>query len=441
LFVVRLLVEQEGGTMRSQDSPLENVNCIGFDMDHTLVRYNIPKFYKLVLKCFVNYLIEKENWDPEDLKYDIKSEYAMKGLVMDIEKGNVVTLDSNKHVLRAMHGLTPLTDQEILEVYPDPILHFDGHPPDRFFTATSYFEAAPCALYLHLVATQDAKGESSDYWPTAMALFSGYSHFMGNEKEHGSYYPEIKKNPGNYILKASQQLVDGLQHLKDGGIKLFLITNSSPDYTELVMKYAFGEKFHELFDVVVVNARKPYFFNSEIPFQEYGTYATADEGSVLEEGPNLALKPTPVLGGGNAHVLIDAVIKHYKQTMKVGQASLEKLKCLFVGDNILTDVVAPKSVNWATVAVVEELDHLYSGRFNKIWGSFFFNQTNNGEKLSTLWTNLIRSHADYCVESVDDLITSHLSPSASPLQIDEVALSPCIICSRRCKATKLLNKL
>lgn len=420
-------------------SPLEGVNCIGFDMDHTLVRYNIPMFYKLVLKCFVNYLVSEENWDPEILKFEVKAEYAAKGLVIDLEKGNVLNLDSNRNVLKATHGLRTLTAQEVQNLYPDPVEHFDGVPPDRFFTATSYFEAAPCALYLHLVAMQDQeKGPAEDYWDLSMTLLAGYSHFMGTCKDQGSYWPEIKANTSKYIRKPSKELLDGLQHLKDCGVKLFLITNSSPDYTDTVMRYAYGDRFHDLFDVVIVNAKKPYFFNSELPFQEYGTYL-ATEGSVLEDGLNLELKPMPVIGGGNANDLVESVTKLLNME-SVGKV-LDKIKCCFVGDNILTDVVAPKSVNWTTVAIVEELDHLYNNTdsYNKIWGSFFSNKTNNGDNKQTLWSNLIRHNADFCCESVDDLLGIRFSPAA-PVHVDEIALSPCIVYSSKCKGTKLLNR-
>jgi len=356
-------------------------------------------------------------------QHEIKPEYAAKGLVMDIEKGNVMTLDANRRVLKAMHGLRPLSSSELQEIYPDPVSDFDGHPPNRFFTATSYFEAAPCALFMHLVALQDEKeGQAADYWNIAMSILSGFSHFMGDSKEKGSYYPELKANPQNYILKASPQLIDGLSHLKDSGKKIFLITNSSRDYTDTIMNYAFGNKYQEIFDVVVVNAKKPYFFNCELPF----------EG---EDELDKDLEQKLVIGGGNAHHLLQAVYKH---AVTLGQATLESLKCCFVGDNILSDIVAPKSAKWSTVAIVEELDHLYSDRYNKIWGSFFYDRTNPDDKKQTLWTNLIRNNADYCCESVEDLFRCI---DDAPLLVDEVALSPCITFTRSCRGMKLLSKM
>ena len=48
-------------------------------------------------------------------------------------------------------------------------------------------------------------------------------------------------------------------------ISLFLITNSHLDYTCLLMRYAFGDQWPQLFDLTLTYSRKPDFFNSKTP--------------------------------------------------------------------------------------------------------------------------------------------------------------------------------
>src|SRR5262249_44341981 len=61
------------------------------------------------------------------------------------------------------------------------------------------------------------------------------------------------------------------------GKKLLLITNSEWTYTSAMMSYAFdrflpgGMSWRELFDVIIVGARKPQFFTTQSPLFEVAT--------------------------------------------------------------------------------------------------------------------------------------------------------------------------
>ena len=63
---------------------------------------------------------------------------------------------------------------------------------------------------------------------------------------------------------------------KSAGKKLMLVTNSEWAYTKAMMTFAFdpflgGKTWRELFDVVIVGARKPEFFSGHAPFFEVAT--------------------------------------------------------------------------------------------------------------------------------------------------------------------------
>ena len=68
---------------------LKRIKYIGLDMDHTLVRYNSENFERLSHSIIISKLIKNKSY-PETLKklvFDYN--YAIRGLVIDREKGNL----------------------------------------------------------------------------------------------------------------------------------------------------------------------------------------------------------------------------------------------------------------------------------------------------------------------------------------------------------------
>ncbi len=124
-----------------------------------------------------------------------------------------------------------------------------------------------------------------------------------------------------------------------------LITNSEWGYTQHIMRYAFdgflpGEMtWHELFDVVIVSARKPAFFTSQNPLFEV---VDRDRG-LLE----------PVLGG-----LEDGGIYLGGSAAQVeDRLGIPPEQILYVGDHLFSDVhVSKNTLRWRTALIVRELE-------------------------------------------------------------------------------------
>jgi hypothetical protein len=126
---------------------------------------------------------------------------------------------------------------------------------------------------------------------------------------------------------------------------LLLITNSGWAYTKEMMEYAFDQflpgamTWRQLFDLVIVSARKPGFFSSNSPILE-----------VVDEERGL-LKPiinSPEFGhayyGGSAAAVEEAL-------------GLSGSEILYLGDHIYADVLASKSLlRWRTGLIVRELE-------------------------------------------------------------------------------------
>jgi hypothetical protein len=159
----------------------------------------------------------------------------------------------------------------------------------------------------------------------------------------GQLKAEIIAAPERY-LEPSPETVLTLLDQKMAGKKLLLITNSEWSYTAPMMRFAFdaalpkGMTWRELFDVVVVSAKKPDFFTTENPF-----YSVESDDGLLRPLSG-AISPGTVYYGGSARMLE----KHL---------GLSGDEILYVGDHMFGDVHVTKNVlRWRTALILRELE-------------------------------------------------------------------------------------
>jgi hypothetical protein len=159
----------------------------------------------------------------------------------------------------------------------------------------------------------------------------------------GALKAEIIAAPERFV-DLDPLLVQTLLDLKHAGKKLFLATNSEWHYTRAMMGWTFdpydGGTFdwRDLFDLVIVQSKKPAFFEQQRPFLE----VVDDETTRELDGP---LRKGAVYKGGNAH----AVQEHF------GCAGGE---ILYVGDHVFADVhISSQLRHWRTALVLRELEN------------------------------------------------------------------------------------
>ncbi|MEM6959684.1 MAG: 5'-nucleotidase domain-containing protein, partial [Myxococcota bacterium] len=161
-------------------------------------------------------------------------------------------------------------------------------------------------------------------------------HMMGELKE------EIMADPEGFVeLDASVPLA--LMDLRAAGKKVILITNSEWPYTKAMMSYAFDRylegTWRDLFDLVIVAARKPDFFSSSPPIFE-----------VVDENAGHLAPVTGDLEAGKAYLGGSA-------TLVERHLGVRGEDILYVGDHIFSDVnVSKKMHRWRTALVVRELE-------------------------------------------------------------------------------------
>eukprot|EP00042_Codosiga_hollandica_P033526 m.225151 g.225151 ORF g.225151 m.225151 type:complete len:153 (-) comp54206_c0_seq33:293-751(-) len=110
------------------------------------------------------------------------------------------------------------------------------------------------------------------------------------------------------------------------------------------MTYAFGPDWHDAFDVIVFNSRKPSFFSSTrvtSPFRKLLDNHAIGEEVALEQG-------IKVLHGNVAD------LHDFLEMFKDGPTAQRHVA--YFGDHILGDIVAARRhTSWQTIAIVEEM--------------------------------------------------------------------------------------
>ena len=99
---------------------IADYDCVGFDMDHTICKYNLRNLFEMEYRVLTDYLIGSRGYDDEfKMPFRINStdNFLTKGLVLDIERGNLLKLAADGSVLCASHGTRMLDAGDIEAAY------------------------------------------------------------------------------------------------------------------------------------------------------------------------------------------------------------------------------------------------------------------------------------------------------------------------------------
>lgn len=314
---------------------LRSIRAIGYDMDYTLVHYRVQAWEERAFN-HIKRRLGLLGWPVEGLSFDPKM--VIRGLVIDTELGNVVKANRFGFIKRASHGTKLLEHADQRRAYSRTIVDLSE---DRWYFLNTLFSLSEGSMYLQLVDLLDSGG-----LPRALGyqdLFRAVRQALDEAHMEGRLKEEILEAPERFTLPDPEvplALLD--QH--HAGKKLLLITNSDWGYAAPMMSWAFDPflpgamTWRELFDVVIVAARKPEFFTTNAPLFEVAT----EEG--LLRPATGGLQSGTAYFGGSARVVED----------HLGMSGDE---ILYVGDHMYGDVHVTKNVlRWRTALILRELE-------------------------------------------------------------------------------------
>lgn len=317
---------------------LKRIKYIGLDMDHTLIRYNTENFERLSHTKIMEKLVLRKNYPEQIKKFQFDFHFALRGLVVDRAKGNLLKLNRYTAIRNSFHGIKPLDFKTHQKVYKST--YIDLSKTDYLAIDTS-FSYSLANAYSQLVDLKDSDPnlKMPDYTQMADDVLDA----LDEAHRDGSLKEEVRKNLAHYIIK-DEQVVRGLEKFKKHGKKIFVLTNSDFHYSKLLLDYAINpflkdhKSWVDLFEIVVTFAQKPKFFYDDLKFLKVnpvdGTMTNMDEK--LTSG---------VYQSGNAR----------KFTSDLG---LDGDDILYIGDHIYGDILRlKKDCNWRTAMIIEELEH------------------------------------------------------------------------------------
>lgn len=314
---------------------LRGIRAIGYDMDYTLVHYRVDA-WEAHAYLHTKQKLLAAGWPVERLEY--RPDLVIRGLVFDTELGNIVKTNRFGYVKKALHGTQPLGYEQQREVYAREIVDLGL---ERYVFMNTLFSLSEACLWAQLVDMLDAgdltgvMGYRDLYRRVRTSIDE--AHFEGVLKA------EIMADPDRFV-ELDADLAQALVDQKYAGKKLLLITNSEWGYTRFMLSYALdpflpkGMKWRDLFDVVIVGARKPDFFERRYPL-----YEIINEEGHLRPALRGIEKGGHYLGGSAAQV--------------ESYLGLSGDQILYVGDHIWGDVhVSKRMLRWRTALVLRELE-------------------------------------------------------------------------------------
>ncbi|XP_067134039.1 5'-nucleotidase domain-containing protein 1 [Centruroides vittatus] len=390
---------------------LSNFDVIGFDLDHTLCRYKLRPLFELIYENMASFLVERRGYSKDLYKsYESGEDFVQKGIVFDKLNGNFLKVSSDFLILKATHGTTPMTDEQIVKFYgenhtwdqllelPEGLCRADAQQKP-YYVFRDYFVLPVILICARLVDIVDKEyGSWLPHYNIWQDVYDGLiymyrrDHFKDDVK---GFFSNLKKNPENYLVPCSRAFLQWLLELKRDK-KLFLLTSSNIDYADFIGRFCLGDDWKEYFDIGFMFARKPSFFTSQRPFL---TLNGMEEGEIIS-CDSLELKG--VYSQGNWKDL---------KTFFSNVTGKQKPSILYVGDSIIEDVFSPSNYGRCkTIAIVEEMKvGKYSEESNclesKFWGSFFdypSKESNNGFS-KTLWYEIISSHSILAIPDLEAL--------------------------------------
>ncbi len=314
---------------------MKKIKVLGFDMDHTIIRYHTRAFEELAFYKTLEKLVKIKKYPQKIMKNKFEFDLCIQGLVIDKMHGTVLKLSRYNKVKLCYFGTEPLPFKRQQELYESMSIDLRD---SIYQSLDTYFATSFGIIFMQLVEMKK-KGIKL---PNYEQLSADIRDMIDLCHRDGSLKVEVAKDIKKYIMQ-DRSIVETLERFKEYGKRIWVITNSEFEYTKLLLDYAISpflkkhKSWRELFEIVVTSSTKPRFFTDNLRFLKVDL-ATGTLQNV--EGK---LQPGLVYQGGCA--------KKLEQDFEINGREI-----LYLGDHIYGDVVSLKKVlAWRTGLIIEPI--------------------------------------------------------------------------------------
>jgi len=313
---------------------LSQIDWVGFDMDYTLAIYKQEQMDRISVRCTVQKMIER-GYPQEIAELEYPLTFPIRGLLIDKKHGHILKMDRFKHVQKGYHGMRRLERDELKTLYQSKRVRPNTA---RYHWVDTLYALSEAAIYAKIIDFYEGFGHPLDYG----TLFTDIRDAIDEAHRDGSILDQVENDLPTYVER-DPLLAPTLHKLRSAGKRLFLLTNSRWPFTQKMMTYLLGEampeypSFRHYFDVMVVAAAKPAFF------QEFRPLLVRANDSELRPA-TLPLERGAVYEGGNLHDIERAL-------------GTSGDRILYIGDHIYGDILRSKRESaWRTGMIIQEME-------------------------------------------------------------------------------------
>ncbi|KAM9312769.1 5'-nucleotidase domain-containing protein 3 [Gastrophryne carolinensis] len=326
----------------NNEMSLRDIEIYGFDYDYTLAFYS-EDLHTLIFNTARDLLVNEHRYPSELRKYEYDPNFAIRGLHYDVHKALLMKIDSFHYIQlgTVYRGFDDVSDSEVIEMYEGS--HVPLEQMSDFYGKSS--EGNTLKQFMDIFSLPEMtllscvndyfQKNNIDYEP--VHLYKDVKDAIRDVHVKGLMYRAVEADIERYIHYGEKtQAV--LAKLANNGKKMFLITNSPSSFVDKGMNFIVGKDWRDLFDVVIVQADKPNFFNDKRrPFRK-----VTDRGVLLWDKIH-QLEKGKIYKQGN-------LFEFLKLTGWRGS------KVLYFGDHIYSDLAdLTLKHGWRTGAIIPEL--------------------------------------------------------------------------------------
>ena len=329
----------KNGVFANDELDLNRIDVYGFDYDYTLATYkeSVEHFIHEETK---NILVDELKYPEPIRNFTYNPSSVIRGLHYDIKKGILMKLDSFARIElgTVYRGHERLPDEEVFDLYKKrhlPAYYIESKNSKMAQLADNFSKPQMCLLS---DVIQWFRENDVDYQPES--LFADVN--IALSKAHPRFHAEASTNPSKVLDNSqNEELSQFLTNLRSNNKEVFVVTNSPFKIVDKGMSFMLGENWRDLFDVVIISAKKPDFFahkNSAV-FREYSPSQDRLKWKKVE-----TFKPNKIYAGGTIDEL-------QRLTGWTGD------KVLYFGDHVYADL-ADLSLNhgWRTGAIIHDIE-------------------------------------------------------------------------------------
>jgi HAD superfamily 5'-nucleotidase-like hydrolase len=267
------------------------------------------------------------------LKYD--PSFAIRGLTFDPHHGNLLKLDALSKVEVAFFGRKELKKATVNRLYGGTGMLTASQISQLRMMADLFCLGEACLIadLIHWLAQTNLTFVPS-------YIYNDVVQAVSDVHSQGLLYNAVLKNPSKFV-DPPKHLASYFTKLRDAGKKTFILSNSPYRFIDGLLTEFYHAGWQKLFDIVVVEAKKPSFFQGDRPFRRVNPYTGRVDWAPVDR------LPLPNDGLGN--VVLNGNLKTFSELTGYRQV-------LYSGDHLETDAREPRRYGWRSAVLLPELE-------------------------------------------------------------------------------------